>query len=228
MAVAHPRDGAYKNIRGGSVARYTGPLCKLCRREGIKLFLKSAKCASDKCPVSRRAYPPGAHGKGRRRTKFSNYAVQLREKQKVKRIYGLLEAQFRLYFKRAEGSKGVTGEILLQYLERRLDNVIFRLNFALTRQEARQIVRHNHVYVNDKKVNIPSFLVGKEDVVRLKIRDKQKKIIKETSELLKDRAVPKWLKLDKENLSGAVLGLPKREDVGFPIQERLIVELYSK
>ena len=210
------------------MARYRGPLCKLCRREGIKLFLKSAKCVSDKCPVSRRAYPPGAHGKTRRRTKFSNYAVQLREKQKVKRIYGILETQFRLYFKRAEGSKGVTGEILLQYLERRLDNVIFRLNFALTRQEARQIVRHNHVYVNDKKVNIPSFLVGKEDVVRLKIRDKQKKIIKEISELLKDRAVPKWLKLDKENLSGAVLGLPKREDVGFPIQERLIVELYSK
>ncbi|MDB4349819.1 30S ribosomal protein S4 [Omnitrophica bacterium] len=208
------------------MARYRGPSCKLCRRERIKLFLKGTKCASDKCPVSKRAYPPGEHGQGR--SKLSGYALQLREKQKVKRIYGILEDQFRLYFKLAERSKGVTGQILLQLLERRLDNVIFRLNLAMTRKEARQIVRHSHVYVNDKKVNIPSFLTKKSDVVRLKLKDKQKKITKETLELLKDRAVPSWLKLEAENLSGTLLELPKREDVGFPIQERLIVELYSK
>lgn len=208
------------------MARYRGPLCKLCRRERIKLFLKGTKCTSDKCPVSRRSYPPGEHGKTR--VKFSNYALQLREKQKVKRIYGILEDQFRLYFKRAERAKGVTGEILLQFLERRLDNVIFRLNFALTRKEARQIVRHNHVYVNDKKVDIPSFLIKKNDIVKLKLKDTQKKIIKETVELLKERQVPSWLKLESENLTGTILELPKREDVGFPIQERLIVELYSK
>jgi len=208
------------------VAKYSGPSCKLCRREGIKLFLKGIKCASDKCPISRRSYPPGEHGKAR--IKLSNYALQLREKQKVKRIYGILENQFRLYFKNAEKSKGVTGQILLQYLERRLDNVIFRLNFCLTRKEARQIVRHNHVYVNDKKVNIPSYLVDKNDKVALKLKDKQKKSVKETIEILKDRRVPGWLRPDTENFSGAVLELPKREDVAFPIQERLIVELYSK
>jgi len=208
------------------VARYTGPSCKLCRREKIKLFLKGNKCATDKCPVSRRGYPPGQHGQ--RRSKLSGYATQLREKQKVKRIYGILEKQFRLYFKMSEKSRGVTGQILLQLLERRLDNVVFRLNFTLTRKEARQTVRHNHVYVNDKKVNIPSYLIKKEDVVRLKLKDKQKKIVKETLEILKDRAVPSWLSLESDNLTGNVLELPKREDVGFPIQERLIVELYSK
>ncbi|MFH1752655.1 MAG: 30S ribosomal protein S4 [Candidatus Omnitrophota bacterium] len=208
------------------MARYTGPSCKLCRREKLKLFLKGSKCATDKCPVSRRGYPPGQHGQGR--SKQSGYAIQLREKQKVKRIYGLLEKQFRLYFKLAEKSKGVTGQVLLQLLERRLDNVVFRLNFTQTRKEARQIVLHNHVYVNDKKVNIPSFLIKKDDAVRLKLKDKQKKIVKDTLEILKDRAVPGWLSQEADNMAGKVLELPKREDVGFPIQERLIVELYSK
>ena len=163
-----------------------------------------------------------------RRVKHSNYSLQLREKQKVKRIYGILENQFRLYFKNAEKSKGVTGQILLQSLERRLDNVIFRLNYCLTRKEARQIVRHNHVYVNDKKVNIPSYLVKKNDKVALKLKEKQKKNIKEIIEILKDRQIPAWLKMDSKNFSGTVLEMPKREDVAFPIQERLIVELYSK
>ncbi len=208
------------------MARYRGPSCKLCRREGIKLFLKGAKCGSDKCPLSRRSYPPGEHGKAR--LKRSDYSLQLREKQKVKRIYGILEDQFRLYFKRAERARGVTGQILLQSLERRLDNVIFRLNFVLTRKEARQVVKHNHVCVNEQKVNIPSYLIKKNDTISLRLRDKQKKTVKETLELLKDRAVPTWLKQEPESLSGKVLDLPKREDVGFPIQERLIVELYSK
>lgn len=208
------------------MARYRGPSCKLCRREKIKLFLKGPKCVSDKCPVSRRGYPPGEHGKAR--GKLSDYALQLREKQKVKRIYGILEGQFRHYFKMAERSRGVTGEILLQSLERRLDNVIFRLNFTLTRKEARQIVRHSHVYVNNKKVNIPSFLVKKDDTITLKLKEKQKKSVKDTTEILKDRPVPGWLKPQPENFTGRVVELPKREDVGFPIQERLIVELYSK
>jgi len=208
------------------VARYTGPACRLCRRDKIKLFLKGPKCVSDKCPVSRRAFPPGQHGQ--LRTKLSGYAQMLREKQKVKRIYGVLEKQFRHYFSIAERSKGVTGQILLQLLERRLDNVVFRLNFAMTRREARQIVRHGHVCVNDRKVNIPSYVVDKDDVVRLKVNDKQKKAVKELMELMKDRAVPSWLSLDAENVTATVVDLPKREDVGFPIQERLIVELYSK
>lgn len=208
------------------MARYRGPACKLCRRERQKLFLKGPKCISEKCPVSRRSYPPGEHGQGR--IKLSGYGLQLREKQKVKRLYGVLEAQFRLYFKMAESSKGVTGQVLLQLLERRLDNVIFRLNFAMTRREARQIVRHNHVYVNDKKVNIPSFLVKKNDTVKLRVKDNQKKNVKEALEILKDRAVPSWLSLSPDTLSGKVVELPKREEFGFPIQERLIVELYSK
>jgi small subunit ribosomal protein S4 len=208
------------------VARYRGPACKLCRREKIKLFLKGARCASEKCSVSRRQYPPGEHGQGR--SKLSGYATQLREKQKVKRIYGILERQFRLYFKMAERAKGVTGQILLQQLERRLDNVIFRLNYAVTRKEARQIVLHNHVYVNGKKVNIPSFLVKKDDKITLKLKEKQKKGVTDTLELLKDRPVPSWLKPEPKNLAGTITELPKREDVGFPIQEHLIVELYSK
>jgi len=209
------------------MARYTGALCRLCRREGIKLFLKGLKCTTDKCPVAKRAYAPGQHGKARRK-KLSNYAVQLREKQKVKKIYGILEQQFRLYFQKAEHSKGVTGEMLLQYLERRLDNAIFRINFALTRNEARQIVRHGHVRVNGKKVDIPSYLVKKSDSIQIKDNPKSIKHVKEVMELTKDRAVPKWLKLSSDKLKAEVVDLPKREDVGFPIQESMIVELYSK
>lgn len=208
------------------MARYTGSSCRLCRREGIKLFLKGLRCASDRCPVSRRAYAPGQHGK--RRIKLSNYGLQLREKQKVKKIYGILEKQFRTYFKKAERARGVTGEILLQLLERRLDNVIFRLNFALTRNEARQIVRHGHIRVNGKKVDIPSYLVKKSDSVKAKAKSKSTKRMKELTELVKDRGVPGWLKQDPANLKGEILNMPSREDVGFPIQEKLIVELYSK
>ena len=208
------------------MARYRGSSCRLCRREKQKLFLKGSRCISDKCSVTKRAYPPGQHGKGR--AKLSDYAVQLREKQKVKRIYGILEKQFRLYFKRAEKARGVTGEILLQSLERRVDNVVYRLNFALTRKEARQMVTHSHVYINEKKVNRPSFLVKKNDIIKLKLKEKQKKTANENLESLKDRAVPTWLTLNIKDLSGTVIELPKRDEVGFPIQERLIVELYSK
>lgn len=208
------------------MGKYIGPICKLCRREGEKLFLKGPRCVSDKCPVSRRPYSPGQHGALRR--KLSDYGVQLREKQKVKRIYGVLERQFRIYFEKAESTKGVTGERLLEFLERRLDNVVFRLLFAMTRREARQMVANGQVYVNSRKVDRPSYLVKKSDVIQLKCKDKQRSRIKELIELSKDRGIPKWLKVDFENLKGEVIDLPKREDVGFPIKEQLIVELYSK
>jgi len=208
------------------MARYSGSSCRLCRRERVKLFLKGIKCGSDRCPVSRRSYSPGQHAQTR--TKLSGYGLQLREKQKVKRIYGVLERQFRLYFKNAESSKGVTGEVLLQLLERRLDNVAFRLNFTFTRREARQMVLHAHIRVNGKRVNIPSYLVKKGDKIELKANSKLAKRVKEVIELNKDRAVPAWLKLDVQNLKGEVINMPVREDVGFPIQESLIVELYSK
>ncbi len=223
MAAVHQNVDEFK---GGKVARYRGPACKLCRRERIKLFLKGPRCTSDKCAVTKRSYPPGQHGKGRQ--KLSGYATQLREKQKVKRIYGVLEKQFRIYFHRAERSRGVTGPMLLQFLERRLDNVIFRLNIALTRKGARQIVLHNHVYVNSKKVNIPSYTIDRGDEVTLRFKEKQKKSITDNFEILKDRAVPAWLVMDQAKMAAKIMELPKREDVGFPIQEHLIVELYSK
>ena len=209
------------------MARYKDSSCKLCRREGAKLFLKGTRCVG-KCAFDKRSYSPGQHGQRQRRRKLSDYGVQLREKQKVKRIYGILERQFRLYFERAAKSKGVTGEMLLQLLERRLDNVIFRLRFGLSRQQARQVVMHGLVQVNGKKVDVPSFDIKKGDVIKIRAKDKTVKHIKEGIELAKDRAVPKWLKVDDENLQGAVLDLPQRDDVGFPIKEQLIVELYSK
>ena len=208
------------------MARYTGALCKLCRRERVKLFLKGLKCTTDRCPVARRSYPPGEHGRSRMR--FSDYGLQLREKQKVKRIYGVLEKQFRLYFEKAERSRGVTGEMLLRYLEQRLDNTVFRLTFVLTRSEARQLVQHGHVCVNGRKVNIPSYLVKKDDSIEIKANSKAAKHIKEVMELAKERGVPRWLKLDTEKLKGEIVDVPKKEDVGFPIQEQMIVELYSK
>lgn len=209
------------------MARYIGPSCRLCRREAMKLFLKGTRCNTEKCPFTRRQYAPGQHGQGRRQ-KLSNYAQQLREKQKVKRIYGILEKQFRTYFHKATKSKGVTGKQLLQYLERRLDNVIFRLHFAISRSEARQIVRHNHVYVNNRKVNIPSYLIKQDDVVELKTKEKFKKKIKDNLEISKERGLPEWLELDANNLKGKVLRLPERDDIQLPIKEQLIVELYSK
>jgi len=209
------------------MGRYTDAVCRLCRREGEKLFLKGTKCYTEKCPITKRAYPPGQHGQGRR-MKLSNYGLQLREKQKVKRMYGVLERQFRKYFGIASKTKGVTGKVLLQLLERRLDNVIFRTGCAISRAQARQIVRHNHVAVNSRRANIPSFLVEKDDVIQIKSKDKALNKIKENLELAKDRTVPRWIEFNAGDLTAKVLRLPEKEDIQQPIQEQLIVELYSK
>jgi len=209
------------------MARYINAVCRLCRTEREKLFLKGTKCFTEKCPVAKRTYPPGQHGE-KSRQKLSNYGLQLREKQKVKRIYGVLERQFRNYFEIASKTKGVTGKVLLQTLERRLDNVIFRLGLGISRSQARQIVRHNHIYVNNIRVNIPSYLVDKDDVVAVKVKDKALNKIKENLETSKDRTVPSWLEFNKNELSAKVLRLPEKEDIQFPISEQLIVELYSK
>lgn len=208
------------------MARNVGPSCRLCRREGIKLFLKGPRCVSDKCSVSRRGTAPGQHGQMRK--KESNYGIQLREKQKVKRIYGVLERQFRHYFQIAERSKGVTGVMLLQLLERRLDNVVFRMNMATSRSEARQMVQHGLVYVNGRRVDIPAYTVRPGQEVSVKVKEAGAKVLRDRSESLKDRAIPKWLEVDPQNLKAKVAAMPTREDVGFPIQEQLIVELYSK
>lgn len=208
------------------MARYTKSACRLCRRENLKLFLKGERCYTEKCAIDRRNYAPGQHGQNRR--KFSDYGAQLREKQKVKRLYGLLENQFRNTFKEADRQKGITGEILLALLERRLDNAVYRLGFANSRDEARQLVRHSHFLVNQAKVNIPSYLVKPGDVIEL--REKSKKIVRilEALEGVARRGVPPWLELDKEQMKGSVKALPTREDITIPIQEKLIVELYSK
>ncbi|MDI6606527.1 MAG: 30S ribosomal protein S4 [Candidatus Omnitrophota bacterium] len=208
------------------MARYTDAVCRLCRREGEKLFLKGTKCSTEKCPITKRSYAPGEHGQSRK--KFSNYGLQLREKQKVKRMYGVLERQFRRYFYTASKSKGVTGKILLQQLERRLDNVIFRLGLALSRAQARQVVRHNFIYINSKRVNIPSYQVDKDDLIELRGKEKALVKIKENLEVSKDRSLPSWLELNAGALSAKVLRLPEKEDIRQPIQEQLIVELYSK
>ena len=209
------------------MARLIQAKCKLCRAYGDKLFLKGAKCTGDKCPLAKRPFGPGQHGKTRRR-KESNYGLQLREKQKAKRIYGLLERQFHKYFKLAERSKGVTGHVLLAFLERRLDNVVFRLGFAYSRQHARQLVRHNHAYINEKKVNIPSYIVREGDTVQLRGREKTLKKLSEIRKELESRIVPKWLERDKDSPKGTVKRLPQRDELDFSIQEQLIVELYSK
>ena len=208
------------------MARYTDPVCRLCRREGMKLFLKGDRCFKDKCAIERRNYPPGQHG--RRRSKMLGYGIQLREKQKVKRIYGLLESQFRLAFARAERRKGITGANLLEELERRLDNVVYSLGFAASRAQARQLVRHGHVSVDTRKVSIPSFRVGKGQVVSIKDKSRANEQIKASVETARARGVPAWLDLTPESFSGRVVELPKREDIKLPIQEQLIVELYSK
>jgi small subunit ribosomal protein S4 len=208
------------------MARYINAVCRLCRREGEKLFLKGTKCSTQKCPLSKRSYAPGQHGQNK--PKLSNYGLQLREKQKVKRIYGVLEQQFRRYFNLASKSKGVTGKVLLQLLERRLDNVIFRLGLAGSRTQARQIVRHNFVYINSKRVNIPSYLVNKDDIIQIARQEKSQGMIKKNMELTKDRSMPSWLEFDAKELQAKVLKLPEKEDIQQPIQEQLIVELYSK
>ena len=209
------------------MARYTGASCRQCRRENLKLFLKGDRCYSDKCSFERRAYAPGQHGQARFR-KVSDYAVQLREKQKVRRIYGMLEGQFRRYFEMADAAKGVTGETLLMFLERRLDNTLFRLGFANSRNQARQIVRHSHVLVNGRKVNIPSFLVSVGDIITLKEKSKKNQGINDSLDAVARRGVPSWLELDRDKMQGSVKSMPERQEITMPIQEQLIVELYSK
>lgn len=208
------------------MARYTKSACRLCRRENLKLFLKGERCYTEKCAIDRRNYAPGQHGQNRR--KFSDYGAQLREKQKVKRLYGLLENQFRNTFKEADRQKGITGEVLLFLLERRLDNAVFRLGFANSRDEARQLVRHNHFSVNQSKVNIPSYLVKPGDVIE--VREKSKKVVRiqEALEGVARRGIPQWLEVDKDQMKGSVKSMPTREEITIPIQEKLIVELYSK
>jgi small subunit ribosomal protein S4 len=208
------------------LARYTESVCRLCRREGMKLFLKGDRCFKDKCAIERRNYPPGQHG--RRRSKLLGYGIQLREKQKVKRIYGLLEQPFRLTFQRAERRKGITGANLLQELERRLDNVVYSLGFAASRAQARQLVCHGHVTVRGKKVTIPSYRVSKGHVIAIKEKSRSNEQIKASVETARARGVPNWLDLSPETFSGTVLELPSREDIKLPISEQLIVELYSK
>lgn len=209
------------------MARYTGPVCRLCRRERMKLFLKGDRCFKEKCAVERRGYPPGQHGT-RRSRRVQGYGLQLREKQKVKRYYGLLENQFRDYFKEADRRKGITGENLLVLLERRLDNVVYSLGFASSRAQARQFVRHGHVRVDGQKVDIPSFQVRPGQKVAIKEDSRKNDFIRASVETARGRGVPEWLELDAESFTGTMLRAPTREDVKLPIQEQLIVELYSR
>jgi small subunit ribosomal protein S4 len=209
------------------MARYIGPVCRLCRREGIKLFLKGERCYTDKCAIEKRNVPPGQHGRARK-AKMVGYGVQLREKQKVKRTYGVLENQFRRYFEAADRQRGITGELLLQMLERRLDNVVYRLGFATSRPQARQLVRHGHFTVNGKKVDIPSYSVRQGDTVAVRQTSAQNVTIQHAMEEVKGRGIPDWLLLDAAALAGRISQLPTREQINMPAQEQLIVELYSK
>lgn len=208
------------------MARYVGSVCRLCRRENQKLFLKGDRCMTEKCAIERRGYPPGQHGQGR--IKFSEYGIQLREKQKIKRIYGLLERQFRSLFHKADSAKGITGNNLLVSLERRLDNVAYRAGFAGSRADARQLVRHGHFMVNGKRVNIPSFQIGKGDVLEVHEKSRGVTRIAAALEGVKRREIPQWLELDATQFKARVRDLPARDDVTAPMQERLVVELYSK
>lgn len=208
------------------MARYRGSVCRLCRRENMKLFLKGDRCYSDKCAFDRRSYAPGEHGQ--RRGKFSDYGIQLREKQKVKRIYGLSEKQFHLFFDRADKQAGITGTNLLVSLERRLDNVVYRLGFVNSRTQGRHFVRHNHFLLNGKKVNIPSCLIKVGDVIEVSEKSKKNQSIADSLDAVVRRGVPPWLELDKEQQKGTIKALPVREDIAMPIKEQLIVELYSK
>ncbi len=209
------------------MARYAGPVCRLCRREAMKLFLKGERCYGEKCAIERRNVPPGQHGKGRRQ-RLMGYGLQLREKQKVKRMYGVLERQFRRYFEEADRQKGVTGETLLQLLERRLDNVIYRLGFAASRPQARQLVRHGHFTVNGRRADIPSFSVKAGDVVAVRATSAKNAAILYAMEEVKGRGIPEWLALDGQALSGRLMAAPTRDQLNLPVQEQLIVELYSK
>ena len=209
------------------MARYTGSVCRICRRENLKLFLKGDRCYSDKCAFDRRGYPPGQHGQ-RRGRKISDYGIQLREKQKVKRMYGLSEKQFHLFFERADDQKGITGTNLLVFLERRLDNVVYRLGFVNSRAQSRHFVRHSHFLINGKKVNIPSYLIKIGDVVEVREKSRKIQALEGALDAVVRRGIPQWLDLEKENMKGMVKEFPSREDITTPIQEQLIVELYSK
>ncbi len=209
------------------MARYTGPSCKLCRREKMKLFLKGTKCFTEKCPVERKNYPPGQHGLSRR-AKVSDYSIQLREKQKVKRTYGVLETQFRNYFELASSQKGRTGENLVKLLERRLDNIIYRSGLAPSRKSARQLILHKHFKINGSVVNIPSYLLKAGDTIQVKDKSKQVKVFHESMKRIKDDMLPAWLQVDKSALKGTLLAIPERIDIPFTANEQLIVELYSK
>jgi len=208
------------------MARYTGPVCRLCRREGQKLYLKGDKCYTDKCPVSRRNYAPGQHGQAR--SKDTEYGRQLREKQKVRRFYGIQENQMKTYFALADKMQGITGENLLKILELRLDNVVYRMGFGTSRDESRQLVTHGHFLVNGKRVNIPSYLVRVGDVIEVAENSRKLERFKDILDVTGGKVVPKWLEVDHENMKGRVISLPAREDIDLPIQEHLIVELYSK
>ena len=209
------------------MARYSGPVCRLCRREGMKLFLKGERCYTEKCAIEKRNMPPGQHGK-LRKAKIVGYGLQLREKQKVKRIYGVLENQFRRYFEQAERTRGITGVTLLQLLERRLDNVVYRLGLSTSRPQARQLVRHGHFQVNGRKVDVPSYSVRAGDVISVIGRTQKNVTIEHAIEEVKGRGIPEWLSFDPNSISGRVVSMPTREQINLPVQEQLIVELYSK
>ncbi|WP_447973037.1 30S ribosomal protein S4 [Nitrospira sp. Kam-Ns4a] len=208
------------------MARYRGPVCRLCRREGVKLFLKGSRCMTEKCAIERRSYPPGQHGQGRQRV--SEYSAQLREKQKLKRIYGLQERQFRGVFGKAERKRGVTGEQLLRLLECRLDNIVYRLGFASSRKEARQLVSHGHVLLNGRKTDVPGYLVKPGDVVQIRQRSRDLLQIKAALDAVDGRGVPGWLELDRAAFQGTVRALPTKEEIQLPVNEQLVVELYSR
>ncbi|MCF7803219.1 MAG: 30S ribosomal protein S4 [Candidatus Marinimicrobia bacterium] len=209
------------------MARYTGPVCKLCRREGEKLFLKGNRCLSSKCAIERKGYAPGQHGQGRRR-RLSDYGIQLREKQKMRRIYGILEKQFRNYFKKADGMAGVTGTNLIQILESRLDNTVYRLGFAPSRAAARMLVKHRHIQVNGRTVDIPSFSVSQGDKIQVRERSKKMESIHESMQKIKGEHPLPWLELDKAKMEGTFMQVPERDEVGLEVNEQLVVELYSK
>ena len=209
------------------MARYTDPVCRLCRREGMKLFLKGTRCFSDKCAIEKRNFAPGQHGKDRK-AKVVGYGLQLREKQKTKRMYFTQEGQFRNYFEKAAASRGVTGEILLQQLERRLDNIVYRLGFGISRRQARQLVRHGHVQVDGRKVNIPSYQVNVGEEIAIREASRKLTILESAKEFASHQNAVNWLDIDRDNYKGRVTALPKREDINLPVNEQLIVELYSK
>lgn len=209
------------------MARYTGSVCRICRRENMKLFMKGDRCHSDKCAFDRRSYAPGEHGQ-RRRGKVSDYGIQLREKQKIKRMYGLSEKQFHLTFEKADRQKGITGTNLLVFLERRLDNITYRMGFVNSRNQGRQLVKHNHFLVNGRKVNIPSYSVKIGDVIEVREKSRNVKAIADSMEAVVRRGVPGWIDIEKDKMKGTIKAFPAREDITMPMQEQLVVELYSK